>query len=82
MNDLRRIIVEAIADVAPEIEGSALSDDAPLRDQVDLDSMDWLRVIVKVHERTGVNIPERDYRKLVTLSAFVTYLQGAQKTES
>jgi acyl carrier protein len=79
MNDLRRIIVEAITDVAPEIEGTALSDDAPLRDQVDLDSMDWLRVIVKVHERTGVNIPERDYRKLVTLGAFITYLQGSPR---
>jgi acyl carrier protein len=47
-----------------------------LREQVDLDSMDWLNVIVGFHERFGVDIPEADYDKLTTLDAIVAYLAG------
>ena len=42
----------------------------PLREQVDLDSMDWLNVILGLHQRFGVDIPEADYARLVTLDAY------------
>lgn len=72
--DLRAGVIEAIRAIAPEIEAGELRDDRPLREQVDLDSMDWLNVIVGLHQRFGVDIPETDYAKLATLDAIVAYL--------
>jgi len=73
-NDIRRGIVAAIQDVAPEVEADELVADRPLREQVDLDSMDWLNVIVGFHERFGIDIPEADYAKLVTIDAITAYV--------
>ncbi len=73
-NDIRRGIVAAIQDVAPEVEADELVADRPLREQVDLDSMDWLNVIVGFHERFGIDIPEADYAKLVTIDAIAAYV--------
>ena len=78
--DIRAGVIAAIVDVAPEVDAAALRADRPLRAQVDLDSMDWLNVIVGWHERFGVDIPEADYARLTTLDAIVAYL--AAKTAS
>ena len=78
MNELqiRSGVVEAIKAIAPEVEEGELAADRSLREQVDLDSMDWLNVLVGLHERFGVDIPEADYAKLTTLNAIVGYLSG------
>ena len=55
-----------------------IDDHELLRDQVDLDSMDWLNVIVGLHERFGVDILEADYAKLTTLNVIVNYLAQRQ----
>ena len=73
-NDIRSGIVAAIQDVAPEVDEADLCSDRPLRDQVDLDSMDWLNVIVGFHERFGIDIPEVDYAKLTTLDTIAAYI--------
>ena len=73
-NDIRSGIVAAIQDVAPEVEADELAADRPLRDQVDLDSMDWLNFLQGLHGALGVDIPERDYAKLVTLDDLAAYL--------
>jgi acyl carrier protein len=72
--EVRTGVMAAIKAVAPEVEESALAADRLLRDQVDLDSMDWLNVIVGFHERFGIDIPETDYARLTTLSAIATYV--------
>ena len=72
--EIQASVVEILRTVAPEIDASALLADRALRDQVDLDSMDWLRVIVTVHERLHVDIPEKDYPKLRTLADWSAYL--------
>ncbi len=72
--DLKSRIVAIIRTVAPEVEEGELRADKPLRDQVDLDSMDWLRVIITVHEKLHVDIPEADYGKLRTLDDWAAYL--------
>ena len=77
-NDIRSGIVAAIQDVAPEVEADELVADRPLREQVDLDSMDWLNVIVGFHERFGVDIPEADYAKLTTIDAIAAYIVAAR----
>jgi len=73
---IRDGVIAAIQAVAPELEPDALRCDRMLREQVDLDSMDWLNVIVGLHERFGVDIPEADYVRLTTLDAIVAYLAG------
>jgi len=75
---LRSRLVAVMRTVAPEIDEATLAPDRPLRDQVDLDSMDWLRVIVAIHEKLGVDIPESDYPRLRTLDDWVRYLQGKE----
>jgi acyl carrier protein len=71
-------VLEELKRVAPELEESELRLDRPLREQIDLDSMDWLNFIVALHERFKVEIPEADYRKLGTLQETVAYLAGKQ----
>ena len=71
---VREGVLAAIAAVAPEVDPARLSGSRPLRRQVELDSMDWLRVIVGWHARFGIEIPEADYARLVSVDAVVEYL--------
>ena len=68
-------VVTLLRAIAPELEADSLAPARPLRQQVDLDSMDWLNFLVSLHERFGVNIPESDYAGLVCLNDVVDYLQ-------
>jgi acyl carrier protein len=77
-DELRAQVLEALGGVAPEADLAGLRGDVPLRDQLDLDSMDFLNFLVAVHQRTDVDIPEADYGKLATLDQLVAYL--ARKT--
>ena len=72
--ELRTLVFAVLGEIAPEVDAAALRGDRPLRDQVDLDSMDFLNLLVGVHQRTGVEIPEADYPKLATLDKLVAYL--------
>ena len=71
---IRATILDTILSIAPEIEPAAIAPEKPLRDQIDLDSMDFLNVIIRLHEILGVDIPESDYGKLATLDGAVDYL--------
>ena len=73
--EIRARVLEIIKSIAPELEEAELKADRPLRDQIDLDSMDWLNVLVALHEKLRVDIPEADYGKLVTLDNLVAYLR-------
>ena len=66
--------------IAPEVEADDIRDDVLLRDQVDLDSMDWLNFLVGIHKRLHVDIPESDYASLRTLTDVVRYVE--QRTAS
>jgi acyl carrier protein len=71
---IARVVLETLRRIAPEVEPEALRRDVPLRQQVDLDSMDWLGFLAGLHRQLGVDIPEADYAKLTTLDDLVTYL--------
>ncbi|MEQ1772552.1 MAG: acyl carrier protein [Burkholderiales bacterium] len=73
--ELRNIVFTILKSIAPEIEPAELDAAAPLRDQIDLDSMDYLNFIVGMHEKLKVEIPESDYQKLVSLDDIVSYLR-------
>jgi acyl carrier protein len=74
--DIRAAVMSTLRSIAPEIDDSDLKPERSLRQQVDLDSMDWLRFLVGLHEKLGVQIPESDYARLVTLRDLVAYLAG------
>jgi acyl carrier protein len=71
---IQAIVMAELKRIAPEIEEAALDARGPLRDQVDLDSMDWLNFLVALHKHLQVEIPESDYRSLGTLDQLVDYL--------
>jgi acyl carrier protein len=63
-----------LGDVAPELEPENLDPKAELRNQLDLDSMDFLNFVLGLHKALDVDIPEADYRKLASLDGCVAYL--------
>lgn len=67
-------VLDTLAAIAPEVAGDQLAPGQALRQQVDLDSMDWLNFLIGLHQRFGVDIPEADYAKLVDLRSIVDYL--------
>jgi acyl carrier protein len=71
---LRQSVIDILRRIAPEIPPGGPDAARPLRDQVDLDSMDWLNFLVALHDKLGVDIPESDYAKLVTLDDLLAYL--------
>ncbi len=73
---LVQTVLTLLRAIAPELEPEALAPARPLRQQVDLDSMDWLNFLVSLHDRLGVTIPESDYAGLVSLDNVVDYLQA------
>jgi len=75
---MRDIVIGALTEVAPDIDPAAIDPDTDLADQLDIDSMDFLNVIVAINERTGIEVPERDYPKLSTLNDAVAYLETAR----
>ena len=68
------IVLGALSDIAPEIEIERLDQDAELRTEADLDSMDFLNFVVALHEQFTIEIPEADYSELSTLSDCATYI--------
>ncbi|BBX65800.1 hypothetical protein MSAS_49740 [Mycobacterium saskatchewanense] len=72
--DTRSVVLSVLTSIAPEVEPDDISDDVLLRDQVDLDSMDWLSFLRGIHKRLNVDIPEADYASLRTLADVVGYV--------
>jgi acyl carrier protein len=76
LDQTRAAVLEALGNVAPELDPATLDPHQDLRNQLDLDSMDFLNFVVGLHKAFGVDIPEADYRKLATLDACVAYLMA------
>ena len=74
--ELRANVIAILRSIAPEVEADELRDDRPLRQQVDLDSMEWLNFLIGISEQLKVSIPEADYGRLVTLRNLLDYLRA------
>ncbi len=61
--------------IAPEVDLASIRGDADLRDELDIDSMDFLRFMVQLHERLGVDVPEADYPRVRTLDGCTAYVR-------
>ena len=77
-DELRDIVIEVLCDLAPDIDPAEVGPDTNLREELELDSMDFLNFVIALHERLNLDIPEADYPKLVTLSGCVSYLAAKQ----
>ena len=77
-DEIRAGVVAELTAIAPEIDEADISDTELLRDQVDLDSMDWLNFLVALHKRFNVDIPESQYASLRTIEDLTTYI-GAHR---
>lgn len=74
MADVRQIVIDIISDIAPDEDVTALDDAKSLREQLDLDSMDFLDIVMELRKRHKVEVPQEDYPKLATLESCVAYL--------
>lgn len=73
-DEIRSTLLNCLSDVAPDIASEDLEDDADLRDELDLDSMDILRWVQGIHKALGVEIPEEDYGKIANLGDAIGYV--------
>jgi acyl carrier protein len=72
--EIRDAIMTSLHSVAPEIELDEIDPAKPIGPQMDVDSIDFLNVLMGIHEKTGVDIPERDYPKVQTIDDTVEYV--------
>jgi acyl carrier protein len=73
-DDARELIHTVLHGIAPEVELDLVDPDAMLQDEMEIDSMDFLNFVTAIHQRTGVEVPERDYPELASLSGAIAYL--------
>jgi len=72
--DIRKVVQEELNNIAPEVDMESVDPAADLRETLDIDSMDFLNFVTAIHHRLGVEIPEIDYPKLVTLDGAIAYI--------
>jgi acyl carrier protein len=73
-DEARNIFFEELGNVAPEWAPAEIDPQEDIREAMDIDSMDLLNLVIALHQRTGINIPEADYGKLITIDGAVAYL--------
>jgi len=71
---IRQVVLDILARIAPDEDISELQDEVPFRDQMELDSMDFLDIVMELRKQYRIQIPEEDYEHLTTMSSTVTYL--------
>lgn len=76
--EIRNQVLELIHRIAPEQDLAGIDSDKNLRSSLDIDSYDFLNLLIAIHERLGVSVPESDYAKVSTLNDLVSYLQKAK----
>lgn len=76
-DELRTAVLRLLGNVAPEADPAQLKPNVSFRDQLDIDSMDLLKFVISVHKEFGVEIPERDYPKMMTVDGCVAYIEKA-----
>ena len=73
-DQVKQVVIDIIADIAPDEDLSKLKPDVRLRDQLQLDSMDFLDIVMELRKRHGIEVPEADYMQLASLDSSAEYL--------
>ena len=77
--EIRGVILDILSNIAPDEDLSALKDDVPFREQLELDSMDFLDIVMELRKRHRIQIPEDDYLELASMQSTVQYLAPLMK---
>ncbi len=77
--EIKDVILDILEGIAPDEDLSGLKDDVPLREQLELDSMDFLDIVMELRKSYRVQIPEDDYVNLATMNSTVEYLAPLMK---
>jgi acyl carrier protein len=73
--EIRQVVLDILADIVPDEDISNLKDDVPFREQLELDSMDFLDIVMELRKRYRIQIPEKDYPALGSMRSTVEYLE-------
>ena len=73
--DIKEAVLDILADIAPDEDLSQLQDDVPFREQLELDSMDFLDIVMELRKRYRIQIPEDDYVELRSMQSTVAFLE-------
>jgi acyl carrier protein len=79
VDEIRKAVVAILSDITPDEDLSQLKEDVPFREQLELDSMDFLDIVMELRKRYRVQIPETDYPQLASMQSTVRYLQPLMK---
>ena len=71
---VKQIVIDIINEIAPDEDTSNLKSEVNLRDQMDLDSMDFLDIVMELRKQHGIEVPEEEYPKLASLDSCADYL--------
>jgi acyl carrier protein len=71
------LLAATLHQIAPEADLGAIDPDLPLQEAASIDSVDFLNLVAAIHDQSGIEIPDRDYPQLATLTLFVSYLMSA-----
>jgi acyl carrier protein len=77
--DIQKLVQEELNNIAPEVDMATVDPKADLREAIDIDSMDFLNFITAIHRRLGLDIPEKDYAKLITIDGATAYIAAKLK---
>jgi acyl carrier protein len=77
--EIREAILDILSDITPDDDLTQLVDEVPFRDQLDLDSMDFLDIVMELRKRYRVQVPEQDYPQLSSMASTVRYLEPLMK---
>jgi acyl carrier protein len=73
--DIRNEVLDILSNIAPDEDLSGLKDDVSFREQISLDSMDFLDIVMELRKRHRIQVPEADYQQLVSMASTVKYLE-------
>ena len=77
--EIRDAVIDILGDIAPDEDLSDLKEDVAFRDQLELDSMDFLDIVMELRKRYRIQIPEEDYPALASMKSTVEYLEPRMK---
>lgn len=77
---LKESVCHLILNIAPEVDMNALDPNINMREELDLDSIDFIRLLTSIEQKLGVNIPEGDYTQVETLQKMLDYITAKRQT--
>jgi acyl carrier protein len=81
-DDCKKLVIDIISDIAPDEDLSNIKSEVKLREQLQLDSMDFLDIVMELRKRHGIEVPEADYMQLASLDSCADYLTPKFETKA